>query len=361
MAAVPVRAGIYARISSDREGDGLGVNRQLDDCKQLAESRGWAVAETYVDDDVSAYSGKPRPQYARLLDDVRTGTVNGVLVYHLDRLHRQPKELEEFFEVCKDAGVDDLATVTGRIDLADPDGQFQARILGAVAKKESDDKSRRIRRKHEELAVNGKVSGGGSRPYGYEADKLTVRPAEAAVIKDCARRLLAGEPVRSIAADLNARGVPSAGGSQWSPQSLTRMLASARISGQREHKGEIVATAEWPAIITFEETAKIRALLSNPARRTNRAARRYLLHGLLSCSHCGERLVARPRSGGQRRYACAKGVGFSGCGKTYINADEVERFVTEAVLHRLDSVELQRTMERRQQQAPDAERWWEEA
>ncbi|HXH35942.1 MAG TPA: recombinase family protein [Plantibacter sp.] len=361
MITVPVRVGIYARISSDREGDGLGVNRQLEDCRQLAELRGWRVAETYVDDDVSAYSGKPRPEYARMLNDLRTGSINGVLVYHLDRLHRQPKELEEFFEVCKDAGVDDLATVTGRIDLADPDGQFQARILGAVAKKESDDKSRRIRRKHEELAVNGKVSGGGSRPYGYEADKLTVRPVEAAVVKDCARRLLAGEPLRSIAADLNARGVASAGGGLWSPQSLRRMLASARVSGQREHKGEIVATAEWPAIITGEETATIRALLSNPARRTNRAARRYLLHGLLSCSHCGERLVARPRSGGQRRYACAKGVGFSGCGKTYVTADEVERFVTEAVLHRLDSPQLQKAVERRHRAVPETERWWQEA
>src|SRR5215211_4059243 len=173
-----VRAGIYARISSDREGDGLGVTRQMEDCERLAERKGWRVAERYVDDDVSAYGGKCRPEYARLLDDLRSGVIDGVVVWHLDRLHRQPKELEEFFDVCKAARVDDLATVTGRINLADPDGQFQARILGAVAKKESDDKSRRIRRKHEEIAASGKVSGGGSRPYGYEADKRTVRPAE---------------------------------------------------------------------------------------------------------------------------------------------------------------------------------------
>ena len=125
-------------------------------------------------------SGKPRPAYERLLDDLRAGLIEAVVVYHLDRLHRQPKELEEFFEVCKEARVEDLATVTGRIDLANADGQFLARILGAVAKKESDDKSRRILRKHEELAMRGKVSGGGSRPYGYEADKLRVVPAEAA-------------------------------------------------------------------------------------------------------------------------------------------------------------------------------------
>jgi Recombinase zinc beta ribbon domain len=94
--------------------------------------------------------------------------------------------------------------------------------------------------------------------------------------------------------------------------------------------------------------------------RTNKAARRYLLGGILVCSHCGERLVARPRSGGQRRYACAKGPGFAGCGKTYINADDVEGFVVEAVLHRLDSRELQRSQERRQRSAPEAKRWLEE-
>jgi site-specific DNA recombinase len=360
MGTASVRAGIYARIASDREGDGLGVARQIKDCERLAELRGWPIADRYVDDDVSAYNGKLRPQYRRMLDDLRTGTINAVLVYHLDRLHRQPKELEEFFDVCKEAGVDDLATVTGRIDLADSDGQFQARILGAVAKKDSDDKSRRIRRKHEEIAAGGGVSGGGSRPYGYESDKVTVRPAEAAIVKESAKRLLAGEPVRSIARDLNERSVPSATGGQWSPQSLRRMLAAPRISGQRAHHREIVAKAVWPAIITPDEGAAIRSILSNPERRTNKAARRYLLGGLLVCRHCGERLVARPRSGGKRRYACAKGPGFAGCGKTYINADDVERFVTEAVLHRLESAALQQALERRQRKAPDAQRWLEE-
>ena len=73
----------------------------------------------------------------------------------------------------------------------------------------------------------------------------------------------------------------------------------------------IAATAQWPGIISEEDGARIRALLANPERRTNKAARRYLLGGLLVCSHCGERLVARPRTGGKRRYACAKGEGFS--------------------------------------------------
>jgi DNA invertase Pin-like site-specific DNA recombinase len=332
----------------------------MEDCARLAERKGWRVVERYVDDDVSAWSGKHRPEYARLLADLRAGVINGLLVYDLDRLHRRPSELESFIDLCEGLGLTNVASVSGDIDLTRAEGQFHARIVGAVAKKSSDDTSRRIRRKHLEIAAEGRPSGGGSRPYGYEADKVTLRPVEAAVVAECAKRLLAGEPVRSIAQDLNERGIPTSTGGQWSPSSLRRMLASARIAGQREHRGEIVASAEWPGIISPEDGARIRALLANPERRTNKAARRYLLGGLLVCSHCGERLVARPRTGGKRRYACAKGVGFSGCGKTYINADEVEQFVTEAVLHRVDSRDLQRAVERRQQRAPDARQWLEE-
>src|SRR5205807_4449593 len=105
-------AAVYARISSDRDGTQLGITRQLGDCRTLAERRGWAVAAEYVDDEVSAYNGKPRPAYRRLLADLRDGLVDAVVVWHLDRLHRQPKELEEFFEVCDAAGVRNLASFT---------------------------------------------------------------------------------------------------------------------------------------------------------------------------------------------------------------------------------------------------------
>ena len=125
-------------------------------------------------------------EYLRLLEDIKAGLVDAVIVYVLDRLHRQPRELEEFFEVCDAAGITALASVTGDVDLANADGRFMARILGAVARKESDDKSRRIKRKHEELAKAGKVSGGGTRPYGYEADRMTIRKDEAAVIREAA-------------------------------------------------------------------------------------------------------------------------------------------------------------------------------
>jgi len=349
------RAALYARISSDREGDNLAIGRQLADCEELAERRGWVVVDRYVDADISAWSGKRRPEYERMLADVADGVVGAVVVYHADRLHRHPRELEDFILLCERMGTK-LATVSGDLDLSSDDGKLLARITGAVARKESDDKSRRTRRKHQELALEGKVSGGGTRPYGFESDRRTVREDEAAVIREAARQLLAGQPLRAICADLNSRGVATVMGGEWKTQTLRRILASGRISGQRDHKREIVAEAEWPAIITPAETARIRALLSDPSRRTNRTPRRYLLVQLLRCSHCGEKLVSRPRQGGARRYICAKGPNFSGCGKTTILSDTVEAFLVEAVLHRLDSPELAAAL-RGTPSDPDGERW----
>ena len=95
-----VRAGIYARISSDREGDQLGVTRQIEDCRRFAERCGYTVDEVYVDDDISAWSGKPRPEFERMLDDLRSRRIGGVLVWHLDRLTRHPRELESFIDLC---------------------------------------------------------------------------------------------------------------------------------------------------------------------------------------------------------------------------------------------------------------------
>jgi site-specific DNA recombinase len=350
-----VRAGVYARISSDREGDNLAIGRQLADCDKLAHSRGWQIVERYIDADLSAWTGKRRPEYERLLADIEDGVIDAVVVYHADRLHRHPRELEDFI-LLTDRMQIRLATVSGEVDLSSDDGKLIARITGAVARKESDDKSRRTRRKHEELALAGKVAGGGTRPYGFEDDRRTLRADEALVIRDAARRLLAGEPLRALCADLNSRRVPTVTGGQWKTQTLRRLLSSGRISGQREHRGQIVAAAEWPAIISSTETARIRALLADPSRRTNRTPRRYLLVQLLRCSHCGEKLVSRPREDGSRRYVCAKGPNFSGCGKTTILAETLEGFVVEAVLHRLDSPEVAAGL-RDSPADPDGERW----
>jgi site-specific DNA recombinase len=338
------RVAIYARISSDPRGQRLGVDRQIADCERLAADLGWQVHDTYVDNDTSAWSGTARPEYQRLCEDINAGTVDALVVWHADRLHRHPRELEDFMALCDGAGDVAIRTVTaGELDLSDSTGRAVARILGAVARKESDDKSARIRRKHAELAATGKVSGGGARPYGYTPDRLHVVPDEAAVVREAARRVIAGESIRSVCSDLNERGFTTSTAREWTLQTLARMLRSARISGRREHHGEVVADAVWPGIISAADSDRLRGLRSRTADPSlaGRVPRTYLLTGgLLRCGRCGTPMVSRRRTDGTRRYVCARGPGLGGCGRMATVAEPVEALVAEAVLQRLDTPEL---------------------
>src|SRR5688572_6170081 len=87
------RAAIYARISADREGRELGVERQGDDCAELAHRRDWEVVDTYIDNDMGASTRsrkKSRPEYQRLLSDARTGRFQVIIAYTSSRLTRRP-------------------------------------------------------------------------------------------------------------------------------------------------------------------------------------------------------------------------------------------------------------------------------
>lgn len=343
-------AAIYARISQDREGAGLGVQRQEEDCRALCERRGWNVEAVYCDNDVSAYSGKPRPEWDRLVDDIERGLIDAIAVWHVDRLTRSPIELERVIDLADKHGLK-LATVTGEVDLATPTGRMVARILGATARQEAEHKADRQRRQRRQSAEAGKPNGGGTRPFGYANDRVTVVAGEAKLIREAAGRVLAGESLSSVCRDFAARGVQTPAGGSWQPRTLRRLLGSARISGRREHRqwssgqkgtkplvGEIVAEATWPAIIPTTDSDRLRALLSDPSRQKFSAAtgRTYLLSGVLRCGKCGGRMCGRPRSG-VPRYVCPNLPGGETCGGVATNAARTDELIRDLVLVALAS------------------------
>lgn len=59
------------------------MQRQLEDCRKLAAERGWVVGHEYVDNDISAYSGKARPGYEAMCSDLAAGVRDAVIVYNL--------------------------------------------------------------------------------------------------------------------------------------------------------------------------------------------------------------------------------------------------------------------------------------
>ncbi|KAA0015737.1 recombinase family protein [Antrihabitans cavernicola] len=339
-------AAVYARISSDVSGEKLGVTRQLEDCQKLAADRGWTVGEEYVDNDISAYSGKPRPAYARMIADLQAGVRDGVIVYNLDRLHRRPIELEDFVTLCEKVGVRDVATVTADIDLGNDDGLFMARIFAAFAAKESGRRSARIRRKMEQNAQNG-LPHGSARPFGYEPDKVTVRESEAAVIREMVARCIAGESMRSLANWLNDSGVTTVKGGPWRTTTLRQTLRSPRIAGLREHRGQIIGAAAWEPIITLVQREQVLARFAARQASGRRAPRSYLLSSMLRCGKCGNPLFSQARYDNDpptRRYVCQKGPDHGGCGRLTVVAEPVEQLLTEAVLVRLDSTALADTL-----------------
>jgi site-specific DNA recombinase len=341
---MPTRAAIYCRISRDPHGDLLGVQRQEPPCRELCGRLGWEVAKVYTDDDLSAYNGKHRPAYERMLEDLRAGQVNAIVAWAADRLTRRPVENEAIIDLAERLGVK-LATVGGEYDLATPSGRLHFRQLGIIARYESEHRAERLRLKHEELAKAGKVHGAGTRPFGYEHDRVTVHEDEAALIREATRRLLAGESARRVMLDWNARGIVTPTGRPWKNSGLMRMLRAPRIAGKREHRGVVVADAVWPAIITEAEHQQLLAVLDRAAHTwgpANPLVRRYLLTGFLYCgrTECGARLIAQPRMDGVRSYACAVGTGRAGCGRTTRLADPLEAHVRNMVIAALDSPEF---------------------
>jgi site-specific DNA recombinase len=214
-----------------------------------------------------------------------------------------------------------------------------ARMLSAVAAIESDSKRRRSRRKAQQIAESGQPHMGGARPFGFLPDRITHDPAEAEVIRTLTARALAGESLTSLGRWLMDEGVRTVKGHPWRTPVIRQLLLSPRNYGIRVHRGQPLGPAVWEPIITPADGEALRVLLTNPERRTNRTARRYLLSGMCRCSKCGTIMYSVPRYE-ERRYLCRSGHDFGGCGSVTINAAGVERIVTEMVLIRLDSADL---------------------
>lgn len=300
-------AGVYVRISQDKVGAGLGVERQQADCEELAARLGWDVVDVYCDNDLSAYSGKPRPAYQRLLADIEAGRITAVVAWHTDRLHRSPAELEGYISVCEPRDVPTHTVRAGALDLTTASGRMTARITGAVARHESEQKGERISRQKQQALAQGRRIGG-RRPFGYEDDGLTPRPTEAELLETAARKIVAGDSVRSIVREWNNAGVSTSGGNRWTTSGVRQALLKPRNAGLSASKGKIYGVAQWPAVINPDVWHAMRAVLEDPSRKKHKGVSRRLLGSFLyrcgkpRCTHpvasCGNNPNGRPR------YAC---------------------------------------------------------
>lgn len=334
------RALIYCRISSDPTGKAAGVQRQEEDCRALAETLGWDVVDVLVDNDISAYSRKPRPGYRRLLETLKAGAADAVIVWHPDRLYRRLRDLEELVDVVTASGATIRTVKAGEVDLSTPTGRAMARTAAVWAGHEVEHGIERMKSAKLQLLKSGRFTGG-PRPFGFLADGVTHHPVEAEAIRDATRRVLAGESLRGIAREWQDRGIRTPrGGQSWDTTRTRKILTRARNAGLVEAHGEIIGPGEWEPIVPEHELMGVRAIIADPSRRL--AASRdpvSLGSGLFLCGVCGATVRRSSRAGGApKAYRCKAHDHLARV------AYPVDEYVTAVVLEVLRRPEVRATM-----------------
>ena len=359
-----------------------GITRQKEDILALADKLGVRIVRWYEENDTTAFRKKRirlangrsvwrviRPEFRQMLEDYEDGAIEGVIFYDLDRLARQPRDLEDLIDLAE-YYKRPVATVTGEIDLRTSNGRAMARVLVAMANKSSEDASRRIARARLQEAQQGRSRsfGGSRRRFGY-TPRGEIVPAEAELIRAGARRVLAGGSWTSLARFFRESGIPPVGGGPWNFGSIRQIYLTPSIAGIAVYNGAMRAEnkdgqpqstyanpeamalkdasgayirGQWEPILPV---ADWKALADDMKRRregrTFSAAgtRKYLLSGLLRCgriredgSMCNRALTGaavKSRSGAIRTvYKCpSKNQG--GCGGTQRNAAKLDQLIED--------------------------------
>lgn len=321
------RCAIYARISVDLDGRSTATARQLEDCRRLAEARGWQVTGVYEDPDVSAYRKKARPAFEEMKAAIGRGEIDVVLAWKIDRLARRSRDFAELDELCERHAAR-IVTVTDGIDTGTSAGRVVSTIMTALARAESENISIRGKRKNLELARDGVPWGRGRRAFGYTTNRRELVPHEAALVRDAAQRVLAGDGLYVVWQDWLARDVRTPRGAEWSYGMMQRLLSSEHLCALRTYAGQSYSV-EAPAILSVEEHEQLVRILARKVRGWRSG--RLLLTGILVCGRCNATMVSRPTKTQRATYVCAKRPGVEACGRMARAAQPLEDHVRDAI------------------------------
>jgi site-specific DNA recombinase len=370
-------ADIYGRKSTDDRGK--SVADQLAEAMEAIEEQNWVLGRTYSDDNRSAsrFAKKTREDFAALLAHIEAGQCELLVLWESSRGSRKLAEWATFLDLVREHGV--LIYVVSHGRTYDCRVSRDWKILatdGVDAHAESNVLSDRVQRGKRRGAVAGRPAGkvqyGFRRIYNDSGEfvEQVEHPEQAAIVREAARRVLAGEACNAVAVDFNARGIPgpraevllararrsreqaarldagdarhaqlqaeaeeweaAAAGLKWDLTQVKRLCVTPSYAGLRQHQGQVAGQASWASIHDEQTYAQLLARLSDPKRRTQRdSALRHVLSGLLRCSICGSvHRVLNNR--GYPSYTCR------GCMKTSIRTVTVEKFVVEMVMERLE-------------------------
>jgi site-specific DNA recombinase len=395
-------AAIYARISDDRKGKNVSIESQLKDCRTFVQEQGWDAVE-FVDKNISAFNGNPRGRYLEMLAAAKSGEVDRIVAYDLDRLYRDPRELEDLIA---------LADPRRRkpIHVYDPDGDLNLHTEGGItaarqrvntANMESRSKSRRVKRAKKAIRESG-VGSGGPRPFGWKSVQATDKfgkpafkngapkmiwardqyePTEVALIRAAVSDLVKGASLRDVAQRWNAAGVrqpQERARNGWTAAIVHLVVANPRLAGLIGHRRQVMDENGKLRYLPVEIVGKANDLGDDPI--VDRATweqlqevlkqrggsghvprHRSLLTGLVTCAKCGQtmkRSGTRAGNGDYTRKAwrCYPPANHQGAwtGHASIDATGLEKWLIEATMRIADTTSLAALMRERGRQGNQA-------
>ncbi|WP_265023226.1 recombinase family protein [Wolbachia endosymbiont (group A) of Epistrophe grossularia] len=327
-----VRCAIYTRKSNE---DGLeqkfnSLDAQRVACEKYIKSReGWVTLAKRYDD--GGYSGKnlERPAIKELFEDVKTGEVDCVVVYTLDRLSRETKDSIEVTSFFRRHRVNFIA-VTQIFDNNTPMGKFVQTVLSGAAQLEREMIVERVKNK----IATSKEQGlwmGGTLPLGYDVkDKeLIINEKEAKTVKHIFQRYLELKSMVELARELNSQGYRTKS-DIFKKATVRRIITNPIYMGKIRHY-EKEYEGKHEAIIEEEKWQKAQELIRNQPYRKAKYEEA-LLKGIIKCKSCGVNMTltyAKKENKRYRYYVCNNHLGGKNCESVNrtIVAGEIEKEV----------------------------------
>jgi len=342
-----VRTVFYARVSTRQQREKqLSISAQLRALRGFAREKGWDVVEEFRDEGYSGRDAK-RPGLQALLASTRTGEIDVVLVWKLDRLARNTQVSAAIRETLKTNGV-------RLVSLHEPSGnspqdKLIARIFEGLAEFYSDNLSQDIRRGQREVARQGYYPFS-TPPIGYtrvpvavgnaKRFKLEMHEEFAPVIGRIFKDYASGLSVPKIVNALNAEGKRAEAGKRWTSKRVYFILSNPTycgdlVVGRNEGEQEEPTRLQdvHPALIdreTFNLVQHRRADRATDHSCRHRESSPYLLSGLVRCGRCGRHLVGTSaKSGKYHYYTCQQYYhqGKEACKGTRVSKSDLEGFI----------------------------------
>ncbi len=310
--------GIWIRVSTDQQVKEESPEHHEQRARYYTKSKGWQVIEVYRLEAVSGKSVIEHPEAKRMLADIRSGHITGLVFSKLARLARSTKELLEFAEIFRHENAD-LISLAENIDTSSPAGRLFFTIIAAMAEWEREEIAARVAASVPVRAKMGKPLGGAA-PFGYkwEGKDFVMDEREAPVRKLMYELFLKHQRKFAVARELHSLGYRTRNGSQFTATSIDRLLRDSTAMGQRranytkstgKNKNWLIKPeSEWiitpcEAIISEQLWQQCNSILDAQTKRRPVGPKAvYLLSGFVTCT-CGKVMYVYQSS---KTYSCAK-------------------------------------------------------